>query len=117
MSLIKCPECGNEISDKAYSCPKCGYPIKQKNVVVLKKDYKGKAKAFTIAGIIVFIISAIVAISTYEEMLSLSAAYVSGKSNLYPVYNKLLDTSFWISLGIIGIGIIYWIIAAVNKNK
>ena len=92
MSLIKCPECGNEISDKAYSCPKCGCPIKQKNVIVVKKDYKGKAKAFTIAGIIVFIISGIVAASTYDERLSLAAAYASGR-------------------------IIYWIIAAVNKNK
>lgn len=27
MALIKCPECGKEISDKAKSCPKCGYPI------------------------------------------------------------------------------------------
>ena len=27
MALIKCPECSNEVSDKAASCPKCGYPI------------------------------------------------------------------------------------------
>lgn len=27
MSLIKCPECGKEISDKAVACPQCGYPI------------------------------------------------------------------------------------------
>ena len=27
MALIKCPECGNEVSDKALSCPKCGFPI------------------------------------------------------------------------------------------
>lgn len=27
MALIKCPECGKEISDKAASCPKCGFPI------------------------------------------------------------------------------------------
>lgn len=27
MALIKCPECGKEISDKAESCPHCGYPI------------------------------------------------------------------------------------------
>lgn len=27
MALIKCPECGREISDKAGSCPNCGYPI------------------------------------------------------------------------------------------
>ena len=25
MALVKCPECGNEISDKAKSCPTCGW--------------------------------------------------------------------------------------------
>lgn len=30
MALIKCPECGKEISDKAGVCPECGYPISQK---------------------------------------------------------------------------------------
>ena len=29
MALIKCPECGKEVSDKAPSCIHCGYPIKQ----------------------------------------------------------------------------------------
>lgn len=28
MALIKCPECSNEVSDKARACPKCGYPFK-----------------------------------------------------------------------------------------
>lgn len=27
MALIKCPECGKEISDKALTCPNCGTPI------------------------------------------------------------------------------------------
>ncbi len=27
MALIKCPECGTDISDKAAACPKCAYPI------------------------------------------------------------------------------------------
>lgn len=27
MSLIKCPECGKEISDQASSCPNCGYGL------------------------------------------------------------------------------------------
>lgn len=31
MALIKCPECGKEISDRAASCPNCGYPISQEN--------------------------------------------------------------------------------------
>lgn len=27
MSLINCPECNNEISDKAITCPNCGFPL------------------------------------------------------------------------------------------
>lgn len=29
MSLIKCPECGREISDKSDKCIGCGFPIKE----------------------------------------------------------------------------------------
>jgi len=28
MALIKCPECGKEVSENAASCPNCGRPIK-----------------------------------------------------------------------------------------
>lgn len=28
MSLVKCPECGKEISDQAHFCPDCGYPLR-----------------------------------------------------------------------------------------
>ena len=31
MALIKCPECGQEISDQATSCPNCGCPMKEKH--------------------------------------------------------------------------------------
>ena len=29
MAIIKCPECGKEISDKAIACPNCGNPMNQ----------------------------------------------------------------------------------------
>lgn len=29
MSLIKCPECGKQISSEVKNCPKCGYPLKK----------------------------------------------------------------------------------------
>ncbi len=33
MALIKCPECGKEISDTIEQCPYCGYRIKNKNTI------------------------------------------------------------------------------------
>ena len=27
MALIKCPECGKDVSDRAESCPNCGCPV------------------------------------------------------------------------------------------
>jgi len=27
MALIKCPECGKQVSNQARACPNCGYPI------------------------------------------------------------------------------------------
>ena len=39
MALIKCPECGKEVSDRAGQCPICGFPIaseKSKGQIRLK---------------------------------------------------------------------------------
>ena len=44
MALIKCPECGNKISDQAESCPKCGYELKKSNQEVGKQLNKIKGK-------------------------------------------------------------------------
>ena len=32
MALIKCNECGREVSDKAQSCPSCGAPVENKMI-------------------------------------------------------------------------------------
>ncbi|WP_418751705.1 tyrosine-type recombinase/integrase [Frisingicoccus sp.] len=32
MSLIKCPECELQVSDRALSCPHCGYPMDKKGI-------------------------------------------------------------------------------------
>ncbi len=31
MALIKCQECGKEVSSKAFACPNCGFPINKQN--------------------------------------------------------------------------------------
>ena len=45
MALIKCPECGNQISDKAITCPHCGYPITATHVV----EKASTRRSFTVA--------------------------------------------------------------------
>ena len=40
MALIKCKECGHEVSDKASMCPNCGCPIAMETIVTKKS--KGK---------------------------------------------------------------------------
>jgi len=44
MALIKCAECGKEISDQAKVCPHCGLPLKKKG--------KGLAIASFVLGIV-----------------------------------------------------------------
>ena len=38
MALIKCSECGKEISDKADKCPNCGCPVKKQPYTVTIND-------------------------------------------------------------------------------
>ncbi len=40
MALIKCPECGNLISDKALKCPKCGCPVGRGKIFPLNDNHK-----------------------------------------------------------------------------
>lgn len=44
MALIKCPECGKQISDKSKQCVNCGYPLPNKDKFAYLKD---KPSAFT----------------------------------------------------------------------
>lgn len=40
MALIKCPECGNEISDRAHACPYCGLP--QEDIIELLRETRAE---------------------------------------------------------------------------
>ena len=57
MALIKCPECGKKVSDKAGSCPNCGFPITNRATTVkircLSDDRHVKRMKFSINGSVV----------------------------------------------------------------
>lgn len=40
MAMIKCPECGHEVSDQAPTCPNCGCPIKKEQHNHNSMEYK-----------------------------------------------------------------------------
>ena len=47
MALIKCPECGKEISDRTEACPYCAYPIvklNENNTVAQKELHNTETK-------------------------------------------------------------------------
>ena len=70
MALIKCPECGKEISDRAASCPNCGCPIssmgsyqvepKQEEVKQIDISSNKVAKSKNMKNIIIAIVAIIV---------------------------------------------------------
>ena len=52
MALIKCPECGKEISDKSEICVHCGYPLKNVMEEVEENDSQiEETKFFTICNV------------------------------------------------------------------
>lgn len=38
MPLIKCPSCGNDVSDAAIACPKCGHPLQSTGSKIDERD-------------------------------------------------------------------------------
>jgi hypothetical protein len=57
MALVKCTECGSEVSDQAWTCWKCGAPVVPEEWPVVTKQPRGKsAKAnFAIAAILILL--------------------------------------------------------------
>ena len=48
MAMIKCPECGKEVSSAAPSCPNCGMPLSEKKIPIhfqRKKTFSGSANS------------------------------------------------------------------------
>lgn len=68
MALIKCPECGKEISDSAYNCPGCGCPMRRRQQPVqysARPASRGCAASFfgALKGIAIVVLSIMVLMS------------------------------------------------------
>ncbi len=85
MALIRCKECGKEISDQAESCPNCGYKIKkQTQEVIIKKGNTART------GTIMSIVASSIELA-YIALLLLGIIF-SEKAGKLPIEN---NTDFW----------------------
>lgn len=72
MALIKCRECGKEISDQAEMCPNCGYKLKVKKAI--NNDTKSTKKR---TGSIICLVGAIIYLLLGITMLVMLNTYTS----------------------------------------
>lgn len=124
MALIKCPECGKEISDKASSCPSCGYPINNIKVETEQDRVnirgKNKGKNFLIFGSMLFLVSMVFGIGTSNAELALRAKKLTrglyGSEAFEWLFLRYAPTFLlWISIILAAIGIIFLIISKRKK--
>lgn len=116
MALIKCPECGKEISDKASSCPSCGYPINSTKVETEQDRVnirgKNKGKTFLAFGGVLFSVTMIFGLGTANVELALRAKKLTRglyrSEALEWLFLRYAPTLFlWISIILVAIGIIF----------
>ncbi len=124
MALIKCPECGKEISNKASSCPSCGYPINDTQVETEQDRVnvrgKNKGKNLLIFSGVLFLASMILGISTSNAELALRAKKLTrglyGSEAVEWLFLRYVPTLLlWISIILVVIGIIFLIISKRKK--
>ena len=52
MSLIRCPECNDEVSNKAIACPHCGYPMSGRAFIARSEALKRVVRTYLVAPIV-----------------------------------------------------------------
>lgn len=72
MALMKCPECGNNVSDQAEKCPKCGYELKGNGENTVEKNDENKPKRkvdykYIILGLLVLVVGLFIINQTREN--------------------------------------------------
>lgn len=74
MALVKCPDCGREVSDAAPTCPECGKPLKAQTIERTGKKWKSVIVVGALAAIIGTIV--LVAGVTDESAAAIAAGVI-----------------------------------------
>ena len=97
MALIKCPECGKDVSDTAETCPNCGFTTKRK-----KESKNGKLPAISMT---IGIASLILSWSTFGIILGI-IGLISGIISMAKKYSHKAYTIVGIITSLIAVMIV-----------
>lgn len=100
MALIKCPECGKEISDAAISCPNCGTPISQRATVQINQpnmNYPKKNSGLGMAALILSVIGCTFVIGAIMAIIDICKK--DGKKKTCSII-ALIICGIWLIIGI-----------------
>lgn len=93
MSLIKCSECGHQVSDKAAACPNCGNPMAipavSKEVRTIQQTAK-KYKAMQLIGFLIIIIGLLIAVTNQQNIANMIGVGVIVLGGIVVVISKML---------------------------
>ena len=98
MSMFRCTECGNPVSDAAFTCPNCGRPLREQPFA--KPNIPGKGLG--IAGMVLGIIGAFYSvICTFAYIMEISTRnevekFLSGLSNTDGKEGILMGITFMV---------------------
>jgi len=83
MALIKCPDCGTDVSDAAAACPKCARPIAGQTVV---RAYRAQApaKSKNLSGGFVLLVFVCLGLWIYSQASTSSSSAEAGKNSAAP---------------------------------
>ncbi|WP_157137666.1 zinc ribbon domain-containing protein [Solidesulfovibrio carbinoliphilus] len=108
MSLIKCPECSREISDKAETCPGCGVKLGVSN-----KNGKRSASVFAEISWVVFVIELVSIAGATAYIASESAGGINGYLFRFAVFWRLFG---WIFFLVSLVGILFAVASLARKE-
>ena len=95
MALIPCKECGNQVSDKAFTCPSCGISLR-KRAAALTNDGKTpleskKSNPFAFALMAAGLITMLVFRSSATTLLGLGFIIVGVSWDIYTRFFKRIE--------------------------
>lgn len=115
MAIIRCPECGKEISNKAAACPSCGVPIYSDKVTSAKKT--GSVRTGAIVGTVGSTALSFILIAWYSGAFKSSDSSDKVSINLHPAELTNPDLFSALGIGLIVISFALFAFGVVFANK